>query len=143
MLSEVILTSEKKIPVNGGDITHVIKSKSQGFIDFGEAYFSNIDYRFIKAWKRHKLMTLNLFVPVGKVKFVIFDDRLHDRGEYREFVLSEEDGYRLTIPPMVWFGFMGLKEKTSMLLNIANICHDPYEVDREDIDKFPYNWREL
>jgi len=42
---------------------------------------------------------------------------------------------------MVWFGFMGLENKHSLLLNIASICHDPLEVERVDINKFSYNWR--
>jgi len=41
---------------------------------------------------------------------------------------------------MVWMGFQGLSSEKSMLLNIANIEHDPGEVDRLEIDKINYNW---
>ena len=37
-------------------------------------------------------------------------------------------------------GVQGLSSEKSMLLNIANIEHDPGEVDRLEIDKINYNW---
>ena len=52
-----------------------MKETSAGYAGFGEAYFSQVDKGAIKAWKRHKKMTLNLLVPVGEIKFVLFDDR--------------------------------------------------------------------
>ncbi len=33
------------------------------------------------------------------------------------------------------------RRKESMLLNIANIEHNPEEVDRLEIDKINYDWR--
>ena len=65
----------KKIMVSGGDIFHAMKNSDKGYNGFGEAYFSNIEPKVIKAWKRHKEMTLNLIVPVGTIRFVIYDDR--------------------------------------------------------------------
>ena len=37
-------------------------------------------------------------------------------------------------------GFQGLSNGSSMLLNIANIEHDPREVDRLEIEKINYDW---
>jgi hypothetical protein len=37
-------------------------------------------------------------------------------------------------------GFQGLSNGRSMLLNIANIEHDPSEVDRLEIEKINYDW---
>ena len=42
--------------------------------EFGEVYFSSIKPKSVKAWKLHKKMTLNIVVPVGKVRFALFDD---------------------------------------------------------------------
>ena len=41
---------------------------------------------------------------------------------------------------MVWMGFQGLSESGSMLLNIADIEHDPDEVDRKEMNEINYNW---
>ena len=48
------------------------KSKSIKF-PFSEIYFSRIKYNKIKGWKYHTKMTMELFVPIGKVKF-FFDE---------------------------------------------------------------------
>ena len=45
------------------------KSKSIKF-PFSEIYFSRIKYNKIKGWKYHTKMTMELFVPIGKVKFI-------------------------------------------------------------------------
>ena len=119
---------------------HAIKKSSSGFMGFGEAYFSWINKGVIKAWKRHKIMTLNLVVPVGEIKFVLFDDRNKSMIRFQEVVLSLENYRRLTVPPMIWIGFQGLLSEGSMLLNIANIRHDPEEIDRLEIEKINYDW---
>ena len=47
---------------------------------------------------------------------------------------------RLTVPPGIWFGFQGLKVDASLVLNIANIPHDPFEVKRIHKSEINYNW---
>jgi len=47
----------------------------------------------------------------------------------------------LTVPPMVWLGFQGLYSGGSILLNLANIIHDPLEVDKKTIEQIDFNWR--
>jgi len=125
----------------GGDVMHAMKKSDVGFIKFGEAYFSNIEYHSVKAWKRHHNMTLNLVVPVGRVKFVILDDRMQDKPELQEIFISKDNYCRITIPPMVWLGFQGLSKGNSVLLNIADMEHDPDEVDRKAITEIDYDWR--
>jgi hypothetical protein len=39
-------------------------------------------------------------------------------------------------------GFQGVSEEDAMLLNIANITHNPSEVDRKDINDIEFNWNE-
>jgi len=140
MIKDAVITRLDVINTPGGNVMHVIKESSEGYLGFGEAYFSWIDEGAIKAWKRHKNMTLNLVVPVGEIKFVLFDDRDMSNRLFQEIILSIDNYCRLTIPPMVWLGFQGLTRKGSMLLNIANIEHDVDEVDRLEIDQINYNW---
>ena len=66
-------------------------------------------------------MTLNLVVPVGAVKFVIYDDREGSptRGQFEEITLSPESCYqRLTVAPGLWMAFYGEGEGISMLMDI-------------------------
>ncbi len=138
----VLITPLKIIRVPGGDVSHAMKVSDPGFAGFGEAYFSNIEPGVVKAWKRHRQMTLNLVVTVGAIRFVIFDDRHESQtqGMFQEVVLSKEFYYRLTVPVMVWMGFQGVSENTSMLLNIADLEHLPEEVDRKATNEINFSW---
>ena len=140
MIEDILITPLKIIETPGGNVMHAMKVDDLGYMNFGEAYFSIINSFKIKAWKRHREMTLNLVVPFGKVKFVLFDDREGKRGIFQEFIISKDNYCRLTIPPMVWMGFQGLSLDNSMLLNIADIKHDPQEVDKKNIEEIEFNW---
>ena len=114
------------------------------FEAFGEIYFSCVFPGAIKAWHIHKRMTLNYAVPLGEIRFVLYDDRPDSptRGEVQEMVLGP-DNYRLvTVPPMIWNGFKGLGSETSIVANCATIPHDPDEIVRRDpMDStIPYDW---
>ena len=102
MIEDVILTPLKIIDVPDGKVFHAIKKIDPGFHDFGEAYFSEIGPKKVKAWKRHREMTLNLVVPNGEIRFVLFDDREDISAKFQEVILSTKNYYRLTVPPMIW-----------------------------------------
>lgn len=138
----VVITPLKIIEVEGGNVLHAMKKNDPGYEGFGEAYFSIVKAGAIKAWKRHSNMTLNLVACQGVVKFVIFDDRkkLNSPLIYKEVILSRENFCRLTIPPMVWFGFQGIDE-VNMIINIANIEHNVDEVDRKRLSEIKYIWK--
>ncbi len=140
MIKDVVVTNLDVIDTPGGNVMHAMKKTSDGYMGFGEAYFSQVDKGAIKAWKRHKEMTLNLVVPVGEIRFVLFDDREMSNMQFQEFIISKNNYCRLTLPPMVWMGFQGLSSDGSMLLNIANIEHDPGEVDRLQINDINFDW---
>jgi len=71
----------------------------------------------------------------------LYDDREISKKQYQEVIISLENYFRITIPPMVWVGFQGLSNEKSILLNMANIEHDPNEIDRQSIDNIKYDWR--
>ena len=105
MIDGVYCTKLNIISTPGGDVLHAMKNIDNGFVDFGEAYFSEIEFNKVKAWKRHTKMTLNLVVPVGRIKFVLFDDRMAGISiQFQEIKMSRENYFRLTIPPMIWVG---------------------------------------
>ena len=142
-INGVNITPLSIIDTKGGDVLHAMKMSDHGYSGFGEAYFSTIEPQAIKGWKRHKQMVLNLVVPVGRVRFILFDDRENQDNvnHFQEVTLSIENGYsRLTIPPMIWVGFQGLGLQTSLVLKIANIEHLPEEVERKKLAEIKFNW---
>jgi dTDP-4-dehydrorhamnose 3,5-epimerase len=140
MIKGVVVTRLDVIDTPGGSVMHGMKKTSAGYAGFGEAYFSRVDKGAIKAWKRHKEMTLNLIVPVGEIRFVLFDDRKASNTQFQEVIISKNNYCRLTVPPMIWMGFQGLSDGGSMLLNIANIEHDVHEVNKKNIEQIEFNW---
>ncbi len=140
----IILTPLKIINLESGDVMHAMKCGDPGYYEFGEAYFSFIKKGQIKGWKKHKMMTLNLIVPLGTVAFVLFDDRevSKTKGEFFKVELSRQNYQRLTVPPGIWMGFQGLDDTENMLLNIASIKHDPDEAVSIPINSplIDFNW---
>jgi dTDP-4-dehydrorhamnose 3,5-epimerase len=139
LLDQIRVTPLQKIATLGGDVWHALKSTEESFQGFGEAYFSWVEARSIKAWKQHLRMTMNLVVPLGSVRFVFHD--LATRT-FREEIIGESNYQRLTVPPKIWFGFQGISAKTSLVLNLANLPHDPAEVERKMKEEIHFKWRE-
>lgn len=141
-IDDVFLTSLSIIDTSGGNVLHGMKLDDPGYSGFGEAYFSIVEFGAVKGWKRHRQMTLNLIVPVGAVRFVIYDDRVDSSTYqmYQEVILSKDHYKRLTVPPMVWLAFQGVSDQENMLLNIANIRHVPNEADRKSIEEIAFAW---
>jgi dTDP-4-dehydrorhamnose 3,5-epimerase len=129
----------KVISLEDGDVLRGLKSTEREFSSFGEVYFSCIKKNTIKAWKKHKEMTLNFIVPYGEVKFVIFKEPF-DKN-FSEYTISRNNFCRLTIPPNLWVGFQGKSFNESIICNIANLIHDPEEIDRLDLKAIKYNWK--
>lgn len=143
MIDGVTLHEEKQITVPKGNIFHAIKSNSEGFCGFGEAYFSQIEKGAIKGWKRHNRYTLNIVVPMGAIRFVIYDDREGSStyGQFEDVVLSTKDNYkRLTVAPGLWMAFQGIGEDVSMLMDVIPEIHDPNESERIELNDIKYNW---
>lgn len=135
-------TNLKIINSEEGSVLHFIKNSDIGFKNFGEVYFSTVKKDCIKAWKMHKEMTLNLVVPVGRVLFHFIDGR-KDSNDYKKLhsiVLSQNPYFRLTVPPMHWFGFKGLSDGLNLISNQADLEHEPDEVERKPIDSFDVDW---
>lgn len=142
LIEGLLLTPEKRIAHPKGDILHAMKRSSAGFSGFGEAYFSMVAQGKIKGWKRHKRAVLNLVVPVGVVRFVVYDDRPESStlGHYNDFLLGGEEHARLTIPPGLWVAFRGVGEHGNMLINFSSEEHDPSEADNISLEKISFDW---
>lgn len=136
-LGDILITPLARIPAPGGDVLHVMKKNDAGYAGFGEAYFSWVAANAAKAWKRHTRMTMNVVVPVGQVRFVFY---LENSEEFRVDEIGIARYARLTVPPGIWFGFQGMAEHQSLILNIPNIPHDPNEVEHLGLSDVKYDW---
>ena len=82
-------------------------------------------------------MILNLVVPYGKVKFVFYSQK--DKN-FKTVEIGEKKYLRLTVPPKIWFGFKGISKHESIILNVANIKHNPKEILRCNKNKIDFDW---
>ena len=138
----IVLTDLKMINHPQGDIYHAMKKGDDGFEGFGEAYFSTIKENEIKGWKKHLKMTMNIIVPVGEVTFILFDDRENSNSVNNFFTitLSPSNYYRLTVPPGIWHAFKGHNHDLNLILDVADIEHQPDEIIRIELDEISFNW---
>ncbi|HEU4780037.1 MAG TPA: dTDP-4-dehydrorhamnose 3,5-epimerase family protein [Steroidobacteraceae bacterium] len=135
----VVLTTLRQITDERGAVLHMLRAGAEGFRGFGECYFSEIRPRVLKAWKRHSRQTQNLVVPIGRVRFVIADTREQSptRGALQVYELGRPDAYvRLTIPPMLWYGFACLSDSAALVTNCADIAHEAGESETLALESF-------
>ena len=137
ILNKIKIQRLEIIKITAGNIMRILKKKNLTKGGFGEAYFSKIKFRSIKAWKYHKKMFLNLTVPVGKVKFVFYSEK---DNRFRVIEIGEKKYSRITVPPKIWFGFKGIGKSESIILNITNIEHNPKEIIRRKKNQIKFKW---
>lgn len=130
----VTLTPLKQIHHSKGDVFHAMKKSDPGYVGFGEAYLSTIHRGDVKGWKKHLEMTLNLVVVNGEIEFVV-----HDGTNFFTTLLSHRNYQRLTVAPGLWVAFKGIGE-SNMLLNLANLEHNPEEAINVALDTIMYKW---
>lgn len=136
LINGIQITPLKQIYHPQGDIYHVLKCSENSFKEFGEAYFTTIHHRSVKGWKKHTKMWMNIVVPVGLVRFHFYDEETSQGC----FINVGKDNYfRITIQPGVWVAFQGLADGLNLILNVANIAHDPNESINVDLSSFPLN----
>ena len=144
MIEGVVITSLKKIKDERGTVMHMMRQDSSIFKNFGEIYFSLTYPNAIKAWHMHKEMILNYACIEGEIKFVLFDDRKNSKtkGKIQELILSPDNYFLVTVPPLIWNGFMNVGKKNSILANCSSVPYrDDEIIRRSPFDKFiPYKW---
>lgn len=145
LIEGLVLTELRQIVDDRGAVLHFLRCDSPDFVSFGECYMSEVRYGSVKAWKRHSRQTQNIAVPVGRIKIVLFDDRAESptRGVLQVMELGRPDAYcRLRVPPCVWYGFTSIGETPSLIVNCADLPHDPSESETCAYDSpfIPFNW---
>jgi dTDP-4-dehydrorhamnose 3,5-epimerase len=134
----------RRIPDERGTIMHMLRRDDPHFIDFGEIYFTTVYQGAVKAWHRHRELTLNYACAFGRVKLALYDDREGSatRGTLVEAFLGPDSHLLAVIPPEVWSGLKGLSAPFALVANCATHPHDPARTERldPDGDSIPYDW---
>ena len=143
-LDGVVVTELRQIVDQRGAVLHMLRADAPDFTGFGECYFSEVAPGAVKAWKRHRLQTQNIAVPVGRIRLVLFDTRKQNSDPALVSVeLGRPDAYvRVRIPPYIWYGFSCVSRETALLVNCADHPHDPAESDSKTLDdpEIPFRW---
>lgn len=144
-IDDVVLTELKQFSDERGSVLHMLRNDDPIFTTFGECYFSEVLPGAVKAWKLHHNQTQNFSVPVGRIKLVIYDNRKNSisNGNLQYVNLGRPDSYfRIMIPPGLWYGFTCISEMPALLVNCADIPHDPQESEIRMLDdiSIPHRW---
>lgn len=144
LIAGVIITPLRKIPDDRGTIMQMMRCDQAPFLKFGEIYFSTVFPGIVKGWHIHTEMTLNYAVIKGSIKMVLYDDRddSQTKGMINEFVIGRDNYSLVTIPPLVWNGFMGIGIEEAIVANCSTVPHRSDEINRCDPhdSNIPYSW---
>ena len=144
MIEGVQVIPLSRIPDERGTILHMLRATDPHFQQFGEIYFSTAYRGVVKAWHRHREMSLNYACILGRIKLVLYDDRdaSPTRGELMELFLGPDSHRLVIIPPEVWNGYKSMSDPFAMVANCCTHPHDPSRSTRLDpfSNQIPYNW---
>ncbi|MBI5077287.1 dTDP-4-dehydrorhamnose 3,5-epimerase family protein [Candidatus Falkowbacteria bacterium] len=131
---------------NRGKVMKMADVNTPFFERFGEIYFSFINPGVIKGWKKHSRSTQLFSVPIGAIKFVVFDDRVDSltKGQIQEIGCGESAYNLIKMPAGVWYSWKCLSEFPAMIASLINEPHDPTEAISSEINNnsiIPYQWK--
>ena len=145
MIEGIKITPLKQIKDERGKVMHMLRNDSENFTKFGEIYFSTAHPNKVKGWHIHSKMTLNYAVVLGEIKFVLYDTRTNSKtkGQVQEFFLSQENYKLISVPPLIWNGFMNIGNTIAIVANCPDLPYDDAEIKRiSAYDKdIPYDWK--
>ncbi len=145
MIEGIKVTALNQIEDERGKVMHMLRNDSKIFTKFGEIYFSTVHPNKIKGWHLHSKMTLNYAVVLGEIKLVLYDARSNSKtkGQIQEFFLSQKNYKLISVPPLIWNGFMGIGNTTAIVANCADLPYDDTEIKRKSAydEDIPYDWK--
>lgn len=144
MIDGVKIIPLRIIPDERGAIMHGVRSDNI-LNDFGEVYFSKINFGAIKGWHVHESLILNYICIYGQIKLVLHDMRNDSptKGETQEIFMGIDNYCLVHIPPGIANGSKGLWNPYSIVSNVASEPHNP-NIKYKRIDphtgQIKYNW---
>lgn len=141
-MSQVQLVPLKRIADERGQTTPALRTSAPYFQGFGELSFSEIYSSVIKGWTIHDRFWLHLFVPRGRVRFVVCeqDPRFTTDPVFQEVVLSDHQPQALILPPGIAFAWKNIAPDASLIATVASGAFTPGEARHLPLEQIPYNW---
>lgn len=145
MIHGVVLSPLQRFTNDQGTVSRMLRVTDPVFSTFGEVYFSSVPAGMKKDWRLHTSLTMNLAVPIGMVRFVLFDPREGSptHGAVTEFEIGDDNYQLLTVPNGIWMTFANQGAMVALIANCATEPHDPNEAMRRSIDDppVPFSWQ--
>ena len=136
-----LFSQQVKFNPYGNVLKYITVSKI--FNKISEVYFSEIFKNKIKAWKKNKNSDQFLYVFLGKIQIVIYDDRNIKNKKLNIHYVGEKMKYsKIYLPKNVWYGFKGLNQK-NIIVNALKLKHEQCKtINMEKKNKLiPYIWK--
>lgn len=136
-LKKIKVFKLQKFKNSKGNVLRGFRKNDKFLKNSAEIYFSWINKNAIKGWKLHKKMTMNLVVPIGKVKFVFYNGK-----NFKTIIVGERNYNRIFVPNNIFFAFQNLYKEKSLIVNNASIIHQKKdEVLKLSLNKINYLWK--
>lgn len=142
MLHNVSLVPLKIIPDERGQVMHVLRNDVPHFEKFGETYISVIYPNIVKGWKLHMRSKSHMAVPIGRIKFVLYDmrDDSPTKGQYQDVFLGDNAYQLLIVPAGIAYAWKNLLPENAYVINCATEPHQPDEGKQIPLSNIPYAW---
>jgi dTDP-4-dehydrorhamnose 3,5-epimerase len=120
-----------------GSLTEIY-NPAWGTVDFPLVYVYQTMIRpgKVKGWLEHRIQTDRLFLSIGAIMFVLYDNR-PESPTYQminEVFMSEENRALLIIPPRVIHGVQNIGTTSAVFINTPS---HPYNHEKPDKYRFP------
>tara|TARA_X000000950_G_C13756618_1_gene595011 strand:+ start:95 stop:523 length:429 start_codon:yes stop_codon:yes gene_type:complete len=135
-LDKIRIEKYNYVKNKNGIILKILDNKQNNLKSYKDAYFSFVKFNKIKGWKKHLRMTMTLVVPVGRVKFVFYDEE-----KFKSIIIGDNSFYKIIVPPNIWFAFKGISKGKNVVFNLANLKHNDKEVVKKRNIQIKYNWK--
>lgn len=137
----------KNVPKNNGVLTEVFRTDwelDQGIVQ--QVFQTTIVPGGLSAWHVHQFTTDRLFVSLGILKIVLFDDReaSPSRGLVNEFQFGTQRPALVVVPPGVWHGVQNIGDEPGLILNLVDQAYRYQDPDHwrlpPDTPKIPFSF---
>lgn len=140
MIEGVLYETPKVIPDNRGCVRRFMRCDDEFFHPVREIYITEVYRDVFKGWHGYPQKTLSYVVVSGMVQLVLIDTR-KDSPTFQDvdtFFLGDNNYAKVTIPPNVFNGFLGLTD--AKIVVAADRPFDEKEIIRFPQSYFEYDW---
>ena len=122
-----------------GNIYKILSNKN---LKVKEIYASKINFKKIKAWKLNKKHISKLVVVEGKIELAYI---CNISKKVKSILIgSNLSNYKLvSIPPNTWYGFKGLHNPASIIINSINSIYKTSDAKTKKLNLIKFRWKKI